>query len=567
MRKIGFFTSIIMFQFIFAQISSLFNPLDEPNGNWNTQNVTGYNTSEAEIMVRAGDIDNLGFGWPTAFNPFSGNSTPVHAFPFTPANDVSGTDQIFVPSSDTGNPPYGNDGYYEHGVSPKSITLNYDLQGTIVSAATIQLFVDDFQGTMWGANWNVTFDEVNADFITNIIMSLVQTGPIGKIITAQIPADFLQYLADGSLEIKIDDAVTGAGDGYAIDFVKLLINPSGFTYVGTVQGNITDGQTNLKILNALITDSYTHDYSNTVGDFQLNEVPAGQVLISATKSGYIQQSIIIDLINGTTLTQDFILLTDPNSVNVTFTNGIGFTPNWTKGKNSQVIARFQLASAADGVSLAGVSILLNGIWRSGASNFKLWKSNDATFSTTLDNQLGITIPDDPGVGNTLNFIGLSTSIPTSQTYFFVTCDLANNADGQIESLFNSYDAITLNGGNFTGSITDVPLSGSSIDLDVENEYSATIPDGFKLLLPYPNPFNPSATLTYGLDTDSKVIINIFDISGQLVNTLLNTEQKQGWHSVEWNGTDNHNNQVPAGIYLSKITSNSQTKTTKLMLLR
>ncbi|NHZ86156.1 MAG: T9SS type A sorting domain-containing protein [Planctomycetia bacterium] len=96
---------------------------------------------------------------------------------------------------------------------------------------------------------------------------------------------------------------------------------------------------------------------------------------------------------------------------------------------------------------------------------------------------------------------------------------------------------------------------------------SSILEEFTVLPAYPNPFNPSTTITYGINEDSKVTIDIYDITGQLINKLLNSYQEQGWHSVEWNGTDSNNNQVPAGIYLSKITSNNDTKTTKLMLLK
>jgi hypothetical protein len=90
---------------------------------------------------------------------------------------------------------------------------------------------------------------------------------------------------------------------------------------------------------------------------------------------------------------------------------------------------------------------------------------------------------------------------------------------------------------------------------------------FTVLPAYPNPFNPTTTIRYGIDTDSKITVQIYDITGQLITTLINTEQTQGWHSVVWNGTNNKGTQAPAGIYLSKITSNNRVKTTKLMLLK
>ena len=90
---------------------------------------------------------------------------------------------------------------------------------------------------------------------------------------------------------------------------------------------------------------------------------------------------------------------------------------------------------------------------------------------------------------------------------------------------------------------------------------------FTVLSAYPNPFNPSTTITYGIDNDIKVTIYIYDIRGMLINTLVSREKTKGWHSVIWNGTDRNNEQAPAGIYLSKIIAGNEVKTTKLMLLK
>ena len=112
--------------------------------------------------------------------------------------------------------------------------------------------------------------------------------------------------------------------------------------------------------------------------------------------------------------------------------------------------------------------------------------------------------------------------------------------------------------------TDPNLAGGTLDTFGDK---SVIPAEFTILPAYPNPFNPTTTISYGLDSDSKVSVEIFDVSGKLISSLQNGHQSKGWHSITWNGTNNQNNQVPAGIYLSKITSNNTTKTTKLMLLK
>jgi flagellar hook assembly protein FlgD len=96
--------------------------------------------------------------------------------------------------------------------------------------------------------------------------------------------------------------------------------------------------------------------------------------------------------------------------------------------------------------------------------------------------------------------------------------------------------------------------------------SSTI-DKFNILPAYPNPFNPITTITYGLNKDSKVTVSIYDITGNIITTLLNMDQEQGWHSIEWNGTDINNKQVPAGVYIGRVTSNEESQTIKLMLLK
>lgn len=94
-----------------------------------------------------------------------------------------------------------------------------------------------------------------------------------------------------------------------------------------------------------------------------------------------------------------------------------------------------------------------------------------------------------------------------------------------------------------------------------------LPETITLHQNYPNPFNPSTTISYGLVKDSHVTVEIYDILGKLITTLINTEQSQGLHSVIWNGTNQHGEPAHAGLYISRITSGNEMKTGKLMLLK
>ncbi len=121
-------------------------------------------------------------------------------------------------------------------------------------------------------------------------------------------------------------------------------------------------------------------------------------------------------------------------------------------------------------------------------------------------------------------------------------------------------------------LADVDLNGvvnyhATRTVTVKQAPISSVVEKFTVLPAYPNPFNPSTTITYGIETDNNVTIDIYDITGQFVTTLLNTEQTQGWHSIVWNGTNQYGEQAPAGIYLTGIKSGSKVKTTRLMLLK
>ncbi|NHZ87415.1 MAG: T9SS type A sorting domain-containing protein [Planctomycetia bacterium] len=93
------------------------------------------------------------------------------------------------------------------------------------------------------------------------------------------------------------------------------------------------------------------------------------------------------------------------------------------------------------------------------------------------------------------------------------------------------------------------------------------------VIAYPNPFNPSTTIRYSIPTVGArhvlpLQVNIYDITGKLITTLVNKEQPAGWYEIQWNGTNqNDGKEVPGGAYLSRVTVGDEVKTNKLILLR
>lgn len=295
------------------QVYDRYTPTD---GDWSAVTLELRDTPEAALMARTGNINNLGFGWPTGFDPFSGSSTPGHGFPWmTPTNSPPGTDRIMVVSSYVGQPPSGSDGYTGTTSRPGNVVepveINFNLAGLQVTSAALQLFVDDFQAPVWGADYTVTLNGVRAAFLENIINTLSQTGPIGKLISATFPPEFLPLLATNKLTILIDDTTTGAGDGFALDFAKLLINLNAFGQVGVIRGSVLDDANQAPVSGARISAGGLWTTTDSAGNYLLQGIPAGLAVVEASHPDYAPKNQPTDLLAGQTNTVSFNLTVQP----------------------------------------------------------------------------------------------------------------------------------------------------------------------------------------------------------------------------------------------------------------
>jgi uncharacterized delta-60 repeat protein len=84
---------------------------------------------------------------------------------------------------------------------------------------------------------------------------------------------------------------------------------------------------------------------------------------------------------------------------------------------------------------------------------------------------------------------------------------------------------------------------------------------------YPNPMNKDVTISYQVTLDSKISLEIYDLSGTLVNTLVREHKKAGYHTVIWNGKNKFDEEVPTGIYFLSIETGNSTATKKLTILK
>ncbi len=109
---------------------------------------------------------------------------------------------------------------------------------------------------------------------------------------------------------------------------------------------------------------------------------------------------------------------------------------------------------------------------------------------------------------------------------------------------------------------DLEYASPIIPVGIDDEMTTSIENASFILNNYPNPFNPQTTISYALPKSSKASLKIYNIKGQLVETLVNEFQQAGNYSVVWNAED-----ISSGIYFYRITAGDFKDTKKCVILK
>ena len=94
-----------------------------------------------------------------------------------------------------------------------------------------------------------------------------------------------------------------------------------------------------------------------------------------------------------------------------------------------------------------------------------------------------------------------------------------------------------------------------------------LPGVFALHQNYPNPFNPVTTIRFDVPKESHVQMDVYNILGQRIRTLVNGTMQPGFHSVSWNGTNDMGKPLASGMYIYRIHSSEFTAVKKLVLMK
>ncbi len=124
-----------------------------------------------------------------------------------------------------------------------------------------------------------------------------------------------------------------------------------------------------------------------------------------------------------------------------------------------------------------------------------------------------------------------------------------------------YDIIVFNPGGASGTSSAVfSVSGGTTD-------TGDTPRKFELSPNYPNPFNPSTSISFQVPRRVNVDLRVYDVTGALVRTLLNETKAAGTYVVQWDGRNDQSNAVSSGVYFYRINAGSFSDVRKMTLLK
>lgn len=290
------------------------------------------NGAEADLVVRTGDINNLGFGWPQGFDPFSGKSTPPHQWPDInniPKGAPDGTDRIMIGSAVIPGPGDGYSGAlgdcamlkqmpaatgFESGckrardlTAPMPIVLKVGPLPSKIDAVVLQMFVDDFQPMPMHSHFQISLNGTRIPGFEYAINALDQSGPIGKLLTLKLLPEYWPLLKSDEVKLLIDDPTTHVPDGYAVDFVRVLVNPHEFKYAVSLNASVLDADKHTPISDATVVAGLDSTQTDKMGKCSIAGIPAGLVVATASAPGYDENSVSVDLPAGQAGQADILL--------------------------------------------------------------------------------------------------------------------------------------------------------------------------------------------------------------------------------------------------------------------
>ncbi len=145
-----------------------------------------------------------------------------------------------------------------------------------------------------------------------------------------------------------------------------------------------------------------------------------------------------------------------------------------------------------------------------------------------------------------DWVELNAITSSTKYYIHAFSQFGGVAGTDVTPLSSGFVQVTDPSGDAVFDYIDIVKATPSIVTTVGDMVRTTFPSSFSLAQNYPNPFNPSTNIRYGLPSSSRVSLKIYNILGQQVTDLVNTEQSAGWYETVWNAN------VASGLYFYRI---------------
>ncbi|MEA3286977.1 MAG: dockerin type I domain-containing protein [Candidatus Marinimicrobia bacterium] len=180
----------------------------------------------------------------------------------------------------------------------------------------------------------------------------------------------------------------------------------------------------------------------------------------------------------------------------------------------------------------------------------IWPAAFSDFSIEIGSENGL-----------IKFAGASTGSVETDSIFAVAHFYVNE---NFET--NSTTQLILEDFKLNGNV-EVPILTATLTSVVEVVERINIPTQFILEQNFPNPFNPTTTISYGLPEASDVSIIIYDVMGHEIIELVKCNQVAGWYDIQWNGVNDGGNPISTGLYFARIQAGQFSDVIKVVTLR
>lgn len=294
------------------------------------------------------------------------------------------------------------------------------------------------------------------------------------------------------------------------------------------------------------------EWGGTDGEVSAFEYSVTNASDPALESGqWVTIDVPLDSFTGDVTRSDIAQLLITSNLDVVYVDNIYL---YREGDvTEETIEDFSLLSPADGTSLS-----LSGdgtdeaeiTWEEAESTGEVeytWHADlpESDFSDPLVSILSDNNGEDPSL--TLTFEAIDQTL--------AGLDVEEGESIDLEWTVTAQSGSTV---KFAEEIFDITISR---DLNVSNELE-TSPNSYELNQNYPNPFNPSTNITYSIPESGDVTLEVFNIQGQRVATLVNGRQSAGSHMATFDASN-----LASGVYTYRLVSGNYVEVRKMLLIK